>query len=301
MTRHSLQRIVVAGFALVLLLGPLAPALASQSSNDYHWARKSTPFTLKIGENVDGGWDKRIKRAISDWNENDTVVLKAVSGSTTAKNCDQTKGMVEVCNFNYGTQEGWLGLTRLYFDKSRQHIEAATLQLNDSYFNQRGGQYNSEAARQHTICHELGHTMGLGHVNTKSCMNDSQSAVFNNLTPINKDFRKLAKMYDHKDSTTTVSGNQKAKDSGQKSAGNDEKKASSKKNQDRKDAARERRRELKHRNKNHASSEGFFDPTTLPTVPGGLDSNETVTVQTLDDGTAVVTFITWADDAAPGQ
>jgi hypothetical protein len=206
-----------------------------------------------------------------------------------------------VCNWRYGTQVSWLGLTRLYFNERGDHVNAATVMMNDSFF-EGNGQYNSDAARRHTLCHELGHTPGLDHVSTKSCMNDSQQAVFNNLVPINKDFRQLARIYKHKDTTTTVAGKQKTKkkqdDQGKKTKKN--KNDKDKKNKDknaRKKQARERLRERKRAQRAGISSQSFFDPTSLPSVPSGLDADETVMVETLEDGRTVVSFITWADEA----
>ena len=208
--------------------------------------------------------------------------------------------MVEVCNWNYGTQEGWLGLTRLFFNDKGDHVDSATVQLNDSFFEQNNGQYNSDAARRHTICHELGHTMGLDHVSNGSCMNDSPSAVFNNLKPINKDFKELARIYDHKDSSVTVGGtqkkqkNKKQKDKKQKNKNDDGKKNKNKKKDKDKDDKKKNKKNRK--SSNRTTSQSFFDPTSLPAVPSGLDSSETEIVQTLDDGGTLVTFITWAEE-----
>ena len=228
-----------------------------------------------MGDNVDGEWDALLRGAISEWSDSGTVALKEVNGSTNPQKCSPTTGMVEVCNWNYGTQEGWLGLTRLYFDDAGDHIESVTVQWNDSFFDQNGGQYNNDAAREHTACHEMGHSMGLDHVDTNSCMNPSQQSVFHNTTPINNDFKILAVTYDHKDSTVTVGGPQKnpKHDDGDK----------------------------KHKNENDKPARGesaddsFFAPTSLPAVPGGLTGSDTEIVQTLDNGRKVVTYITWAD------
>ncbi|MGH8009413.1 MAG: hypothetical protein ACREQ3_20675, partial [Candidatus Binatia bacterium] len=214
---------------------------------------------------------------------------------------------VQACTWHYGTQQGWLGLTRLYFNNGGDHVEAATVQMNDSFFDG-NGQYNSDAARRHTLCHELGHTPGLDHVSTNSCMNDSQQAVFNNTQPNNRDFRDLERIYGHKDSTSTVAGKQKKQKNKGKKDRKRKQKDKDKDKKDRKDRDRDhnrdrdrdrdkkRDRDRKRDRKDRAGSESFFDPTSLPSVPSGLDETETVTVERLDDGRKVVSFITWAQE-----
>jgi hypothetical protein len=287
---------VIVGFAVALLLAPLgsllaqSPTLASQTPNSFHWGRKPAEFTIQAGNNVSGGWTSLLRQAISDWNKGDAVTIKETGGSGSAQECRASKGRIEVCNWNYGTQEGWLGLTRLFFNAGGDHVESATVQMNDSFFDQNNGQYNSNSARRHTICHEVGHTIGLDHVNNGSCMNDSQQAVFNNVVPKKQDFAQLARIYQHKDSTTTVSGAQKKQKNKKK-----KKNKNKKKNQDAKKEQKRKIRERKRARKERAESQGFFAPTSLPSVPSGLQGDETVTVETLDDGRTVVTFIIWAN------
>jgi hypothetical protein len=170
----------------------------------YHWARKQSPFRLRVGDNVAGDWNAYLRAALDDWNQNETVRLVEVDGATNPQSCQPVTGRVEVCDWRYGTQTGWLGLTQLYFSGDGEHIDAATVQFNDSFLYAPNSPYNSDAARRHTICHELGHTMGLAHVTTASCMNNSQEAVFNNLTPISDDFEALRQLYAHQDATRTV-------------------------------------------------------------------------------------------------
>jgi hypothetical protein len=200
------ELVVFGLLALVLVVVPVASSLADASAANYHWARKRSQFTLKVGDNVSGDWNSYLRRAISDWNKNDAVTLDKAGGRTNPQECRPNKGRVEVCSWRYGTQDGWLGLTRLYFNNRGDHIEAVTVQLNDSFLYAPNSRYNSNAARLHTMCHELGHAMGLeGHEDNRSCMNDSQFAVFNYVTPIRKDFRDLERIYSHKDRETTVS------------------------------------------------------------------------------------------------
>jgi predicted Zn-dependent protease len=265
-TRKLARDITFCAIAVALLMSPLVQAQASDAPQNYHWARKELQFTVMAGDNVDGQWNDLLREAVSNWDKSDTVTIKQVAGGTNAQECRPTDGRIEVCSWRYGTQEGWL-----YFDQAGDHIDSVTVQFNDSFFDQSNGQYNTVTARQHTVCHEMGHSIGLDHVDTNSCMNDSQNAVFNNLTPNNKDYQQLASIYNHKDSTTTVDGPQK------KDKKKDKKKKKHKKRQD------------------ETSKEGgFFSPTSLPSVPSGLAGSETVTVQTLDNGQKVVSYITWA-------
>jgi hypothetical protein len=280
-TRTLSQRFVMAAFIVALLLAPLVTVapIAASDSGGFHWARTSPQFTLQVGSDLDGPWPGILNEVVADWNKNETVTFKVVSGGTGPQECRPVTGRVEACNWRYGTQEGWLGLTRLFFNESGDHIEAATVQMNDSFFDT-NSQYNNDAARRHTMCHEIGHTTGLGHVSTGSCVNDSQEAVFNNLHPINKDFNELARIYNHTDSTTTVAGAQ-AKDK------KDNKKKSDKKS---------RKKRNRNRRQSRAQSEGFFSPTSSPSAPNGLNGSETMTVESSEDGRKVVTFTTWAKE-----
>jgi hypothetical protein len=181
-----------------------APRAAAQSAAPYHWARKHAHFRLRIGDNVEGDWNGYLGEVLADWNQNETVTLIAVDGATTPQYCQPVAGRVEVCDWWYGTQTGWLGLTRIYFNASGDHIDAATVQLNNSFLYAPHSPYNTDAARRHTLCHELGHTLGLDHPDTTSCMNNSQHAVFHYVTPLTDDFRDLRRIYAHPDATRTV-------------------------------------------------------------------------------------------------
>jgi hypothetical protein len=300
-TRRLAQQLVLVAFAVALLLAPMAGLLpgdtvASRTPNSFHWARKQKQFTLQVGDNVDGGWNSLLTRVVSDWNKGGTVTFRVVNGSTNPQECRERTGTVQACNWRYGTQVGWLGLARLYFNERGDHVDAATVQMNDSFLNS-NSQYNSEAARRHTLCHELGHTPGLDHVSSNSCMNDSQQAVFQNTVPINKDFRQLERIYKHKDSSTTVAGKQKKQKKKKKQDSKDKKDRKNRDGKNKKDRDdRKRDRDRKRARNERAGSESFFDPTSLPSVPSGLDADETVMVETLDDGRKVVSFITWADE-----
>jgi hypothetical protein len=215
-TRHPACRVTLALVVAALLLADLGPGLwhapgaTAQTAAPYHWARKRPHFRLRVGNNVKGDWNRYLRGALDEWNQNDTVTLIEVDGSTNPQYCDPVSGTVQVCDWWYGTQTGWLGLTRIYFNARGDHIDAATVMLNNSFMYAPNSRYNSDAARRHTLCHELGHTLGLDHLDSTSCVNDSQYAVFNYLTPTNGDFRQLSRIYEHEDATTTVTRAQDA-------------------------------------------------------------------------------------------
>ena len=210
MIQHPACRVMLALVMAAVLLADLGPGLwhtpsvIAQTVAPYHWARKQPDFRLHVGNNVAGDWNRYLRGALGEWNQNETVTLMEVDGSTNPQFCEPVPGTVQVCDWWYGTQTGWLGLTRLYFNRNGNHIDAATVQLNSSFLYAPNSPYNSDAARRHTLCHELGHTLGLDHPETTSCMNNSQYAVFNYLAPINDDFRQLRRTYEHQDATRTV-------------------------------------------------------------------------------------------------
>ena len=276
MSRRLAQSLVIAGLAAAMVLGPLIATLAGPSG--YHWARKQPQFILQAGDNVDGVWDGMLQRAVSDWNKGDTVTFRIVGGGTGPQECRSVTGRVEVCNWPYGTQEGWLGLARLYFDDRGDHIEAVTVQMNDSFF-ATNSQYNNDAARRHTMCHELGHAAGLDHTSSGSCLNDSQYAVFNQLVPTKKDFKQLERIYSHTDSTTTVAGKQKKSKKDEPK----DKKGKGGKNH------RKRRQDDQRMRNQHAGVERINTERA---------ASETMMIETLPDGRKVVNFITWAQNSA---
>jgi hypothetical protein len=256
-TRTIALRVVIALLAASFVLADLGlglghtPSATAQSAAPYHWARKKPHFRLRIGNNVAGDWNRYLRGALEEWNQGETVTLVEVDGATDPQYCDPVAGTVQVCDWWYGTQTGWLGLTRIYFNASGDHIDAATVLLNNSFLYAPQSPYNNDAARRHTICHELGHTLGLDHSETTSCVNDSQYAVFNYLTAINDDFRQLRRIYEHEDATTTVTRAQDA-------------------------------------------DLNLFDSTSWPAP----ESEEEVMAMPLDEETAVLTFVIWADESA---
>jgi hypothetical protein len=134
-------------------------------NGSFHWA--STPqVPVVIGDNLSSEWTAYLDEAIADWNDApedlDVMDVTWAPGGTSPKNCRPTEGRVEICSAKYG-DTGWLGITQAWLENhdGHVHITQATIRLNDSYFG--APPYNTSDWRELAICHETGHTLGLGH------------------------------------------------------------------------------------------------------------------------------------------
>jgi hypothetical protein len=193
------------GIVLFALFALTIALYASHSWGNYHWARTSNPFTLKLGDNMSSTWDGHLATASADWTKSTVLNTTIVPGGTTPRQCKATTGRVEVCNERYGFN-GWLGIAQIWVNGS--HITKAITKMNDSYFNT--STYNSSAWRQFVVCQEIGHTFGLDHqdedfdnTNLGSCM-DYTNNPGTNQHPNQHDYDQLEAIYAHLDSTTTV-------------------------------------------------------------------------------------------------
>lgn len=193
----------------------LVPSVASatHSWGNYHWARTSTEFTLKLGDNVSSAWDSYLATASADWTFSSVLNTDIVPGGAgSPKRCRATSGRVEVCATTYGNN-GWLGLASIW--ASGSHIVQGTAKMNDTYFNT--AKYNTPAWRRFVMCQEIAHTFGLDHqdenfsnANLGSCMDYTSDPDSNpgpsNEHPNSHDFEQLETIYNsHLDSTTTLS------------------------------------------------------------------------------------------------
>ena len=204
----SRRRSLAVLLALVVISATSTATFASHSWNNYHWARTSNPFTLKVGDNVTLIWDGHLDTAISDWNTSSVMNLAEVPG-TSNKRCAMVAGTIQVCNSTYGFN-GWLGLASINISGS--HITQGSAKMNDSYFN--SATYNNPNEKLHVMCQEVGHTFGLGHTSEDGSSQNTCMDYFSNTGanatstlsthPNQHDYDMLASIYAHLDSTTTI-------------------------------------------------------------------------------------------------
>ncbi len=193
--------VLVAFFAVAL--SPIN-SYADHDWNNYHWARTSNPFTLKVVDSNTPDWDTdELSLAITDWSKSTVMDLTKEagdSGSNARRRCTMISGKIRSCNAAYGSN-GWLGLASINISGS--HITQGSSKMNDSYLS--SGYTNTQ--RRHVMCQEIGHTLGLGHTSEdgsdqNTCMDYSND--LGNPSPNQHDYDMLLSLYKHLDSTTTI-------------------------------------------------------------------------------------------------
>jgi hypothetical protein len=199
---------------LVLLILAAVPAFGRHAWGRYHWASKSYPMAIKVGDNTSSAWSGYVTEAIADWNKSSKLSLSKVAGSSNA-NCDPTPGRVEVCNGAYG-QNGWLGIAQIWLTGSgRNHIGQATTKLNDTYY--ASARYNTPGWRDLVTCQEIGHDFGLAHqderfsnANLGSCMDYTDypdgggtGGNLSNRAPNAHDYAQLDTIYNHTETSNS--------------------------------------------------------------------------------------------------
>lgn len=208
----------------ILVKSALAAAIAAISFSasathrwaNYHWARTTAQFTLKVGDNLTSAdWKGHLRSSSTNWNSptsfgaKSTPLLTAIVAGPGGKRCRAVAGTTQVCNGTYGNN-GWLGLASINI--SGDHITQGTAKMNDTYFNT--SNYNNPNEREHVMCQEVAHTFGLDHQSTDGSSQNSCMDYFSNTganagstlstKPNAHDFDELTIIYTHLDSTTTV-------------------------------------------------------------------------------------------------
>ena len=182
MTLLNQRRPMVLAAALLALGLLVNVASATNSWNGYHWAHTTSPFTLKLGNNLSSAWQLRFSQASTDWNSPEvfgksTPLLTAiVAGASSGRRCKMVAGTTQVCNSTYGNN-GWLGLATIYITGG-VHITQGSDKMNDTYFNT--SKYNNDNEKQHVICQEVAHTFGLDHQSTDGSSQNTCMDYFSN-------------------------------------------------------------------------------------------------------------------------
>ncbi len=200
-----IKKLLGSVFVFAPFISSASFASANHSWGNYHWARQSNPFTLKLGDNFNAAWDPFLVTTSINWSLSDVLDTTLVAGKSNPKNCRPTSGQVEVCNSKYG-KNGWLGIAQVWVSGS--HITQAITKMNDTYFNT--SFYNTPAWKNLVVCQEVGHTLGLDHQdevfdnpNLGTCMDYSNDPLTNQF-PNQHDYDQLELIYSYLDLVNTV-------------------------------------------------------------------------------------------------
>ncbi|WP_265569960.1 hypothetical protein [Sphingomicrobium nitratireducens] len=146
------------------------------------------------------------------------------NAEVTSSLCPGIPGEVLVCSDHYSTDVGWVGIANIDYDPSTFHLLWATARINDSYFRDArySSAYDDEGQREFVMCHEIGHTWGLGHLdeafynpNKGSCMDYTANAYGDgkrskdNRDPGKVDYEVLLSTTMYGDLTSTKGGGKK--------------------------------------------------------------------------------------------
>ena len=184
---------MLAAAAATMLTGAAAVAGTGHQWGNYYWGTlgQSPTLTLrhKFSDATKAKWMPLYltgsENSFDEWNSDpqSPLILNDLGEDNTKDNmtCDPRAGEILVCSGEYGNNTGWVGIAQIW--PSGNNITRANAKMNDSFY-EYDPFYNNAGQREFVMCHEVGHTFGLGHLdegfnntNLGSCM-DYTSNVF---------------------------------------------------------------------------------------------------------------------------
>jgi hypothetical protein len=151
-----------------------------------------TGVNLEIINAADDLYATYLRRAADDYRASEAVASLQLSNVPYQSLCQPENGKVKICSGEYGNTD-WYGSTALFMRGNS--IIAAIIRMNNS-------KNGSAQVLQHTVCHQLGHALGLQHSDQASCLQDlvgaavDETAISNQLQhPSPEDLEMLVTMY----------------------------------------------------------------------------------------------------------
>eukprot|EP00579_Thalassiosira_antarctica_P001040 CAMPEP_0201876226 /NCGR_PEP_ID=MMETSP0902-20130614/7967_1 /ASSEMBLY_ACC=CAM_ASM_000551 /TAXON_ID=420261 /ORGANISM="Thalassiosira antarctica, Strain CCMP982" /LENGTH=644 /DNA_ID=CAMNT_0048403423 /DNA_START=97 /DNA_END=2031 /DNA_ORIENTATION=- len=171
------------------------PSLGSVGEHN-RWKTNGDGLSLQVLNNlvVGSDWNEYLELSIYEWDNGtpDAVTLN-IRTMTIDPDCRAVRRAMKVCNANYGPTD-WRGVNQILLQDD--YIITSLAKMNDYYL-----EGTNKAQKQYTMCHELGHGLGLGHsdenfhnVDLGNCM-DYTERPQNNMHPDESNFQTLEELY----------------------------------------------------------------------------------------------------------
>jgi len=182
--------------------GTMVPQLPS---NAIGWANTGNGLRLDILNACSDEWQPFVQGALDNWENGSPIdsLTFYTSRLDHDPKCSTVTGKLKICNGNYGDTQ-WRGINEVLLGGAAQRrIISSRAKLNEYYLN-----YESDAQKLYTSCHELGHGFGLPHWDEDfynkdlgNCMDYTQNP-HKSSKPDASNFLYLAQLYGGRDVNT---------------------------------------------------------------------------------------------------